>query len=488
MSTDEEDDEYFRNPDFKKTLARYEEALVNEQPVYMEADELTDIAEYYMTCEREQDADRAIQYALALHPDSVDPQVFLARKQLFKGNMAEARRISKAIVDQDDREVKFLNAEILIKEDRTRDATLYLLGVWHTLEDDCDHFLYDCAGIFMDYNQWEYAMMWANRLQRLYPSYPKVGRLRAELMVCMGRYAEAIPLLNKILDDNPYNKDIWNLLAESQGAQEQYSEAVESAEYVLAIDKTDKRAMVTKASCLFHMNQPQEAHLLYQAYLQSLSDDDNVLYLDAVCLASMDHYVEAAKQIGLALEYCEKGSPQHARILVEQAYVESKLHHLQNALDAIAQAENIRFDDLECDYDLLRGQVYLDNRNLEEALPLFTESIRKSIDKRNTLMMIAVALGEAEYYDEAIKLMDIVYNRFPEKDSEDADSPIPYLAYYYNRKGDDESSLFYLKHAAEVDRACTERLFSSVYPGVTPEEYYLYAYRNVYGHFPKEDE
>ena len=228
----EEDEEYFRNPEFRKALAKYEEAIRQGEPVYMEADELTDIAEFYMTKDRQQDADRVIELAVALHPDSVDPQVFLARRQLFVGNTDEARHISAAIVDQEDLEVKYLNAEILIKEGRIHEAVAYLLGVWSHLEEDGADFLYDAAGIFMDYNLWDYSMMWVHRLERLFPAYPKIKRMKAELMVCMGRYEKAIPLLNEMLDEDPYNKEVWNLLAESQGASEQFADAVDSAEYV----------------------------------------------------------------------------------------------------------------------------------------------------------------------------------------------------------------------------------------------------------------
>ncbi|MGN1256259.1 MAG: tetratricopeptide repeat protein, partial [Bacteroidaceae bacterium] len=154
MSIEEENEEYFQSQEFRHSLARYEDALRQGEPIYMEADELTDIAEYYMTREREQDADKVINLALALHPDSVDPQVFLARRQLFVGNTQEAWQISQAIIDQEDLEVKYLNAEIFIKEGRYREAVVYLLNVWRYMDDDRDQFLYDSAVIFMDYNQW----------------------------------------------------------------------------------------------------------------------------------------------------------------------------------------------------------------------------------------------------------------------------------------------------------------------------------------------
>ncbi len=38
---------YFEDPEFKEALARYEGMVENHTPAYFEADELTDIAEYY---------------------------------------------------------------------------------------------------------------------------------------------------------------------------------------------------------------------------------------------------------------------------------------------------------------------------------------------------------------------------------------------------------------------------------------------------------
>lgn len=481
----EEDEEYFRNPEFRELLARYEQAVGRGEPVYMEADELTDIAEYYMTREREQDADRAIALAQALHPDSVDPQVFMARRKLFDGNIQEARRISRAILDQDDREVKFLNAEILIKEGRCREATAYLLHVWRSLEDDRDHFLYDSAGIFMDYSEWEYALMWLHRLEHLFPQYPKARRMKAELLVCLGRYDEAMPLLNALLDEDPYNKEVWNLLAESQGATEQYAEAIDSAEFALAIDKGDLRAVVTKATCLFHMNQHEESHALYRQYLERVPDDSHVLYLDAVCLAAMERYSDALAQVERALASYSSDLSQAVHLLLEKAYLESKLHHPDEALAVINVAEEVREDVAGCDYSLLRGQILLENGRETEALRSFGEALRSSTSKRNTLMTIGIAYGDAEHYGDAIQVMLTVLRNFPGPD--EGLSPIPYLAYYYYRAGDAVSSLQYLKQATQADRQITEHLFESVYPGVTPDEYYLYAYRNLYGHFPDED-
>ena len=116
MST--EDLSYFQEEEFKKNLALYEQMLQGGQSVYLEADELTDIAEYYLV---QNDTDKAmacIQYALNIHPGSIDPLIFLARQKMFNGDIEGAKTIRDCITDPNDREVIFLNAELLEKNSK----------------------------------------------------------------------------------------------------------------------------------------------------------------------------------------------------------------------------------------------------------------------------------------------------------------------------------------------------------------------------------
>lgn len=42
---------YFEDPEFKEALEKYEGMVKNHTPAYFDADELTDIAEYYASKE-----------------------------------------------------------------------------------------------------------------------------------------------------------------------------------------------------------------------------------------------------------------------------------------------------------------------------------------------------------------------------------------------------------------------------------------------------
>ena len=74
---------YFEDPEFKEALARYEGMVENHTPAYFEADELTDIAEYYASKGRHKDADKAINLAIQLHPDNIDALIFRARSLML---------------------------------------------------------------------------------------------------------------------------------------------------------------------------------------------------------------------------------------------------------------------------------------------------------------------------------------------------------------------------------------------------------------------
>ena len=52
-------------------------------------------------------------------------------------------------------------------------------------------------------------------------------------------------------------------------------------------------------------------------------------------------------------------------------------------------------------------------------------------------------------------------------------------------QNDMEKFLSYLKLAPFCDRDATHLLFRDRFPGIAPEDYYAYAFKEVHGDFPK---
>lgn len=74
----QEEDDYFQSEEFMDILGRYEQAASSAPPPYMDSDELVDVADYYMSQGKHQEATEATRLALELHPDAQDPVTMMA--------------------------------------------------------------------------------------------------------------------------------------------------------------------------------------------------------------------------------------------------------------------------------------------------------------------------------------------------------------------------------------------------------------------------
>lgn len=477
-----DDDKYFQEKTFLNLLQRYEDSMQEFGTTYMDAEDLTDIAEYYMMKGEKGKAQKAISLALDLHPDSVDPQIFLSREAMFDDNLDEAYRICNTIPDQEDREVKFLRAELLLRENKKEDAKELLLNASKTAEDDEAYFLLDSTGVFLDYSCEDIAVYFAELLYKKYPDFQKGKSILAEAYSCKGDNAKAVPLLKELIDEDPYNIDYWNLLAECYGILEQYTDALDTVEYALAIDNKNKRALLTKASCYFYMNMNEQAHALFTEYISELKENYMVFYLDGCCLVSMEKFEEAIEQLETAIDVSQGLSPDQYQICSQLAYSYMKLGKEELALKAIEDAAASDPESSNTELYMRKGLLYLDLNKPQEAQEYFQEAIKNSENIEHTLYKIGAMCAEEEKYEEAILFMEPVIKAHK---TDNAVKVLPYMAYSLMKTGE-KDYLQYLKKAAECEPNVTKRLFEGEFPNVLPEDYYYYAYHKEYGKYPNE--
>ena len=76
-----EDTEYFESEDFKEILRQYEESVKSGVHIYMDADDLADIADYYHYNNRIDEAEEAISLAMEYNPEAVGPMLKTSRPQ-----------------------------------------------------------------------------------------------------------------------------------------------------------------------------------------------------------------------------------------------------------------------------------------------------------------------------------------------------------------------------------------------------------------------
>lgn len=396
-----EDLSFFQEEEFKNNLKRYEEMMQGGRSVYLEADELTDIAEYYLIKNRHDEAMQCIDYALRIHPDSVDPMIFLARQKMFSGELEAARKIRDCITDQNDREVIFLNAELLLREGSGKAAHDYLQK-WGEAEDGEEYgpYAYDCACIFSDYAVWNYAETWNDIALQKEPDNEKFLKLKADILVATNRSREATGLLNRLLDSDPYNIPAWHTLTEAYFILEDYEQALDTIDFTLAIDEHDEYAMLMKADCRFHLQDYEEAHRLYTVYLNEHDNNELPCLFDGISLMMLERYEEALQQLLRAEELAGGYSSEQHHIYANLAETYSKLKQPEKAFEYVDKTAKFNAD---YSADLYRGHILLENNRREEALLYFDRYILQSNNSPDAHFFTAVSLTENQEYDEACK-------------------------------------------------------------------------------------
>ena len=208
--------QYFKSKEFLNILHQYEAACQTGSSVYLEAEDLTDIAEYYHSKDDMEGADEAIEYALKLHPGAAVPLAYKARKALlvdFDARKADA--IAEQISDKTDLDYFYIKAEIMIADGREGKADAYLKDRLNDVsEDDREDYYIDVANLFIDYQQDEKCREWLMRSEETDSDDYK--ELEGRLALYAGDFKQSERIFTDLINRDPFSYTLWNQLASSQ--------------------------------------------------------------------------------------------------------------------------------------------------------------------------------------------------------------------------------------------------------------------------------
>ena len=131
--------------EFLETLHQYEAACKAGGSIYLEPDELTDIAEYYYQHSRVDEAIATAEQAMAMFPGAADPLLFRARIALqYENNADKAEQLTHQVNDTDELEYYYITAEIMLAREQDEEADSYLAAREAQVdEDDLEDFRLD---------------------------------------------------------------------------------------------------------------------------------------------------------------------------------------------------------------------------------------------------------------------------------------------------------------------------------------------------------
>jgi len=462
------DDEYFDSEEFHEMLSEYEEAVNTGQPVFLDSDELAEIADYYQLTGHADEADEAITLALSLSPGAAMPLVYKIHEALYYGDTDEADRLLEQIIEKDSPDYVYAQGEIMLAKGNSEEADEFFNEQFSTMPpDEYQDFIIDVANIMEDYGYAELAMQWMNRAKR--EDSPEYKELMARTLFGLGKYDDSEKLWTELIDVNPFSKHYWNALASTQFMNEDYSAAVQSSEFALAIDPDDSEGLVAKANSLYRLGNYEQALDFFRRYSQHEPDDEFALMNQGTCLVNLDRIEEAIVKLKKALEIAPEDSPYLPDIYQEMAFALSENGQYDEALSWLNKTET-----MDCDHVqvlVVKGHILLADGHLKEAEACFHDAVLYSDTPHQTLLRIIVSLYDNKYIEATYALFKKFFRIVPD----DFTEGYAYMALCcYDLKKWDEF-LSYLKQACQRNPKECQMALAHLFPDdMEPQDYYDY--------------
>ena len=465
-----EETEYFDSEDFKEILRQYEESVKSGEHIYMDADDLTDIADYYNYLNRNDEAEEAIALATEYNPDAIGPMLYKARKALNAEDFETAEAYADKVQVHDSLEAVYLRAEILIKQGNIEESDKILSEYSKDVPtDEYADYVKVIIQLYLEYNEFLKAFEWTARFTG--SDNEEFQELMARTLFGMGKYMDSERLFNELLDKNPYSAEYWNALSGVQYMKQDYSGALSSSEYALAINPDDADGLMSKANTLFTMDNYDEALIAFQKYSEQKPDDEYGYLQQALCLINKGDYSEEGLELlRKAVSVSDVESIYLPEIYQEMSFVYNKLGNLDKALWCLDM-----LDKLDCDHvhlQVTRGHLLLNNKKEKEAKKEFDKALKMSDNSPNTMLQIIVSYQDNMYLDYAYSLFLKLFNEV----GDGWDEGYSYMALCCNDLKKDDEFLYYLKKACNQNPTEAQMVLRDYFPeDMDPKDYYDYA-------------
>ncbi len=384
-----------RNP-LDDNLKRYEEARATGTPIYLEPDDLTDIAEYYHLHGRQAEAYEALDRAITMFPGATIPLAFRARLAILADHDTdEATRWAEQIADKTDLEYYYLIAEIMVARVQPNEADEYLRSVEATLDDeDLEDFYIDVATLFSDYAHTRLTEQWLAKSSET--DDPQYRELTARIALANGNFDDCERIINSLIDEDPYNTDYWNTMAIMQYQKNDLQASLESSDYALAIAPHCAEANINKANALALMGNYPEAVRYYQKYkkLQPYSESGDIGL--ASVLTAQNRYEEALCHLERAERLAPPGSFNLLEILRQECILNAQLGRNDKSWACVRRIDE-HPDHNTPEDDVLRGYIYLVAGDSEKAHAWFMRALEASGSDLHVQTLIAYSTYECGY-------------------------------------------------------------------------------------------
>ena len=360
-------EEFFENELVKKL----EEMIENNEEFYFETEEFEEIIIYYLEIGDISYAEMATNYALKIHPNSIELKTKKFEVLLELENYTQAKELMEELKEPSMENTDFLVccAKYYSNLGNPRRAIEYCEKALELEEEE--NFLHNF--IADEYVNLEDPFNALKHYKLALQFDPQDEYSLENVMYCynqLNRSEEAIEFLNDYLDKYAFSETAWYEYGQFYFNRKNYEEAIKGFDYLLAINSESIGVYANKAACYEAMGEWQKAISVYEEMLDLEYTKSFTYYKIGLC------YKEN-KQPVLALNSFQKSlrdDPQFYLSMMEQSYIYEDMGGMKEALYFAKEAVSLNENNL--DYQKRLAFLYIDSGRFEESL----ECLKKLVD------------------------------------------------------------------------------------------------------------
>jgi len=457
--------DYFDSDEFREILDVYEDSLKTGITPYLDIDDYSDIADYYMNSDNSSEAIRCVESGLNIYPD--EPVLLLIKSgaYIYLHRFEEAEEIVESLSAAGNNEVAYQKAQLQYALHDNTEKAEEMFAAWladerenaFNDEEDAeqreeyirDNYIHVITSLIELAPGHVYDEEVVKRWVELYiVNFSPLGNYDSDLILadtvrseCL--YDMVIRVYGNLLETNPYLSHGWTILSAAQFTCNQVDEALDSVEFALAIDPEDTDAMLTKAHCLMFRENYADAAPILEEYVKRTHDGSQQLAL-ATCYVENENTTAALRCLQKAEIFFTRYSSDkdyYASACFEMADLYFALNRLDRARKYIDRAVRLSPDEIE--FNLLNATLKLAEDKFDEALPLFISYIQNQDDVVNAVVKIATRLIVFNLDPVALELLDIIERT--SVNYEGTENIYPYKALIYLRRKDYKLAAQYMK-------------------------------------------
>lgn len=384
-----------RDKELYELAEQYENAQKEKMPIYIDAEDLADLADWYAMRNKFQTALEVTEYGLILHPNNT--ALLVERAYLFMDTQRrdKAKIIAESITDNSSAEVKILKANILMGEGKLNKAEKLL----DEIEDKNELAnIVEVAYLYNDMGYPQKASQWLKKGKGLYDEDEAYLAVIADCLYADRKFEEASVYYNKLIDKNPYSASYWFGLARCYFELQQYDKAIDACDYAIISDDEFAEAYVIKGHAFYQLGNDKKALESYRKAeeLQVLTHDFIYTFI-AMGYISQNEWEKAYEYLEAAIHnYQEKTIPL-SMLYSNAALCLLKMGEKKKAYQYCQKAINTDPEDVE-NY-LMSGRIFMEDGKTQEAIKEWSIALRIAPypETWNEIGVICMDINQIEY-------------------------------------------------------------------------------------------